>query len=297
MRIVNFVKGSSGLTAGLLVGDDVVTAADAIEAASIKAQADPIALIGLSAEDRDKLSAAATKLADAGSSQPLSKLELGPPVANPPKIICLGLNYRDHAAEAGLEPPAAPILFGKYANALIGSGQPIVPPLKPSRIDYEAELGVVIAREGKDISESDALSYVGGYMPFNDVSDRDLQTQTTQWMAGKAIDTFGPCGPALVTADEVDDPQKLRIIARVNGEVLQDGNTSEMIFPIAQQIAFISSLMKIEPGDIIATGTPAGVGFTRKPPVLLGEGDIVEVEIEGLGVVSNPVAAPGATGQ
>jgi 2-keto-4-pentenoate hydratase/2-oxohepta-3-ene-1,7-dioic acid hydratase in catechol pathway len=289
MRIVNFVEWPTGLTPALLVGDDVVIAATAIKAAEIKVAADPIALLGLSSEARAKLSAAAAKLVEAGKSKPIAEVELGPPVTNPPKIICLGLNYRDHAAEAGLEPPVAPILFGKYSNALIGSGQPIVPPLKPSRIDYEAELAVVIGREGKDIAEKDALDYVGGYMPFNDVSDRDLQTQTTQWMAGKAIDTFGPCGPALVTADEVDDPQNLRIIARVNGEVLQDGNTKEMIFSIAQQIAFISSLMKLEPGDIIATGTPAGVGFSRKPPVLLTDGDVVEVEIEGLGVVSNPV--------
>ena len=233
-------------------------------------------------------------LAAAGGAEslPLAEVELGPPVPDPQKIVCLGLNYRDHAAETGMPEPAAPILFAKFANSLIGHGAPIVRPAASEQIDYEAELAVVIGGRCKDVAEEDALRYVAGAMNFNDVSARDLQMQTAQWTAGKAIDTFGPCGPALVLWDEMGDLQALSVRCRVNGETLQDGTTADMIFPVAQTVAFLSRLMTLEPGDVISTGTPAGVGFTREPPVRLKAGDTVEVEIEGLGVLSNPVVDP-----
>jgi 2-keto-4-pentenoate hydratase/2-oxohepta-3-ene-1,7-dioic acid hydratase in catechol pathway len=219
----------------------------------------------------------------------LDAVTLGPPVPDPQKIICLGLNYRDHAQETGAEPPAAPILFAKYPSSLVGHGTPIVRPAISDEVDYEAELAVVLGRRCRLVAEEDALSYLAGAMPFNDVSARDLQFQTSQWTAGKAIDTFAPCGPALVTLDAIPDLQDLRIRARVNGETLQDGTTADMIFGVAATIAHLSRLMTLEPGDIVATGTPAGVGFTRDPKVLLRAGDRVEVEIEGLGVLVNPV--------
>jgi 2-keto-4-pentenoate hydratase/2-oxohepta-3-ene-1,7-dioic acid hydratase in catechol pathway len=219
----------------------------------------------------------------------LESLVLGPPITDPQKIICLGLNYRDHAEETGASAPPAPILFAKFANSLIGSGAPIVLPAISDEVDYEAELAVVIGRRCRLVSEAEALDHVAGVMPFNDVSARDLQMRTSQWTAGKAIDTFAPCGPALVLRDEIDDLQALHVEARVNGETLQSGTTADMIFPVAETIAFLSQLMTLEPGDIISTGTPAGVGFTRDPPIRLRVGDLVEVEIEGLGVLSNPV--------
>ena len=221
----------------------------------------------------------------------LDEVELGPPVTDPEKIVCLGLNYRDHAAESGLALPTAPLLFAKFRNSLTGPRAPIVLPSRGELIDYEAELAVVIGRRGKDIAAEDALEHVAGAMAFNDVTARDVQHATSQWTAGKAIDTFAPCGPALVTLDELGDLQDLAIRARVNGVTVQDGHTSQMIFGVAETIAFISSLMTLEVGDIIATGTPAGVGISRDPQVLLHDGDLVEIEIEGLGVLSNPVAA------
>jgi 2-keto-4-pentenoate hydratase/2-oxohepta-3-ene-1,7-dioic acid hydratase in catechol pathway len=223
-------------------------------------------------------------------------VELLAPVTDPDKIICLGLNYRDHAAESGLALPKAPMLFAKFRNSLTGPGAPILLPGRGHVFDYEAELAVVIGRRGKDIAAEDALAHVAGAMAFNDVTARDVQHATSQWTAGKAIDTFAPCGPALVTLDELGDLQDLAIRARVNGVTVQDGHTSQMIFGVAETIAFVSSLMTLEVGDIIATGTPAGVGISRDPQVLLADGDVVEVEIEGLGVLSNPVAALVAVG-
>jgi 2-keto-4-pentenoate hydratase/2-oxohepta-3-ene-1,7-dioic acid hydratase in catechol pathway len=221
----------------------------------------------------------------------LDEVRLGPPVPDPDKIICLGLNYRDHAEEAGLELPAAPMLFAKFRNSLIGPQDPIVLPLRAGRVDYEAELAVVIGRRAKDVTESRALEHVAGVMALNDVSARDLQLQTSQWTAGKAIDTFAPCGPALVLLDEIDDVQALGVRARVNGRTVQDGTTSDMIFSVAATVAWVSQLMTLEPGDVIATGTPAGVGFTRKPPVLLQPGDVVEVDVDRVGSLRNPVVA------
>jgi 2-keto-4-pentenoate hydratase/2-oxohepta-3-ene-1,7-dioic acid hydratase in catechol pathway len=216
-----------------------------------------------------------------------------PPVPDPEKIICIGLNYRDHAGEVAMELPPAPILFPKWPNALIGDGAPIVLPPETSRGDYEGELAVVIGRRVRRVPEAEALGAVAGYMPFNDVSARDLQLQVSQWTAGKAIDSFAPCGPELVTAGEVGDVGALEVRTRLNGETVQSAPTELMIFPVATLIAYVSSLMTLEPGDVIATGTPAGVGFTREPPIALAAGDVVEVEIPGVGLLTNPVVAEG----
>jgi 2-keto-4-pentenoate hydratase/2-oxohepta-3-ene-1,7-dioic acid hydratase in catechol pathway len=219
----------------------------------------------------------------------LQDVELRPPVANPEKIICLGLNYAEHASEAGFEPPPVPIFFSKFRNALTGPFDPIVLPKSSQAVDFEGELAVVIGRPGKHIAIADALDHVAGYAVMNDVSARDLQLQTSQWTAGKTLDTFAPFGPGLVPRSLIADPQKLRIETRVNGTVMQSDSTANMVFGVAETIAFLSSLMTLRPGDIIATGTPAGVGFKREPPTYLRPGDVVEVAIEGIGAIRNQV--------
>ncbi|GAC1636157.1 MAG: hypothetical protein NVS4B9_29350 [Ktedonobacteraceae bacterium] len=220
---------------------------------------------------------------------PLETLELGPPVPDPDKIICLGVNYRDHAAEAQQELPAVPMFFAKFRNSLIGPTSPILLPHVSTQIDYEGELAAIIGTRCKDVSEQKALQYVAGYTIMNDVSARDVQMQTSQWMAGKALDTFAPMGPGIVPASDIPNPQTLTLTTRVNGQIVQHDNTSNMIFSVATAIAFLSSLMTLEPGDIIATGTPSGVGFKRTPPLFLRDGDIVEVEIERIGRIRNSV--------
>lgn len=219
----------------------------------------------------------------------LQDVELGPPIPDPEKIICLGLNYADHAAESGQAVPSAPVLFAKYRNSLVGPRDNIVLPGNSEQIDYEAELAVVIGRTCKQVSEQDALNYIAGYTIMDDVSARDLQFLTSQWTTGKAIDTFAPMGPGIVPASEIPDPQALMVGARVNGQQLQHASTELMIFSVAKTIAFISSIMTLVPGDIISTGTPAGVGSMRKPPIYLHEGDVVEIEIERIGTITNKV--------
>lgn len=219
----------------------------------------------------------------------LAAVRLGPPIARPGKIMCIGLNYRDHARETNQAVPDFPTLFAKYSSCVIGPGEPIVLPRLTKEIDYEAELGVVIGRRAKHVSEAEALDYVAGYVPFNDVSARDYQRRTSQWTIGKTFDTFGPMGPALVTADEVPDPHSLDIQLSIDGEVLQHSNTRELVFSVQQLIAILSGVMTLEPGDVISTGTPSGVGAARMPKRWLRAGETVRIEIEKLGVLSNPV--------
>ena len=215
---------------------------------------------------------------------------LGAPVPQPRQSFGIGLNYRDHAEESGQEIPAAPMWFAKFANSLIGSGQEIVlAPAHAEYVDYEAELAVVIGRRANRIDAADALSHVAGAMPFNDVSARDLQLQNPLWTSGKALDTFAPCGPALVTLEEIDDLGALGLRTRINGETVQEGNTANLIFGVADTVAWLSRTITLEPGDIIATGTPAGVGAAQGR--FLRDGDLVEVEVDGLGAVANPVSA------
>ena len=211
------------------------------------------------------------------------------PIDRPEKIVCVGLNYRDHAEEQGTELPEAPLLFAKWPNTLIGPGEPIVIPPITKQVDYEAELGVVIGRRVRGTSAENALDAVAGYLCLNDVSARDLQFSDGQWVRGKSLDTFCPVGPHFVSADDVPDPQALSIRALVNGEVLQDSNTSNMIFSVAEIVAHVSQAITLEPGDLIATGTPAGVGAFRDPPIWLEPGDEVTIEIESIGALTNPV--------
>jgi 2-keto-4-pentenoate hydratase/2-oxohepta-3-ene-1,7-dioic acid hydratase in catechol pathway len=222
---------------------------------------------------------------------PLEEVKLLPPVPEPEKIICIGLNYADHARESGGEVPKYPVCFAKYRNALAGPADPIVLPRVSCRVDYEAELAVVIGRRGRYIAESDAMDCVAGYMAMNDVSARDYQFRTSQWLQGKTFDGFAPCGPFLVTCDEVPEPHSLGVRLRLNGELMQNSNTRELIFPIPRLISYLSGIMTLTPGDIISTGTPAGVGFARQPPVYLKPGDIVEVEIDRIGSIRNVVVA------
>jgi 2-keto-4-pentenoate hydratase/2-oxohepta-3-ene-1,7-dioic acid hydratase in catechol pathway len=212
----------------------------------------------------------------------------GLPIALPGKIVCVGLNYRDHAEESGMDLPERPLLFAKWPSSLIGPGQPILIPQQATQVDYEAELGVVIGTRASRVSVDDALGHVEGYLCANEVSARDVQFADGQWTRGKSFDTFGPVGP-LVPAAEVPDPQALQIRCLVNGEVMQDSSTAQMVFTVAEVIAFISDGITLEPGDLILTGTPAGVGLGRKPPVYLADGDEVTIEIEGIGSLTNPV--------
>jgi 2-keto-4-pentenoate hydratase/2-oxohepta-3-ene-1,7-dioic acid hydratase in catechol pathway len=214
------------------------------------------------------------------------------PVLDPQKIVCLGLNYRDHAAESKMPVPEEPVLFSKFASALVGHEAAIVLPSVSQQVDYEAELVVVIGRRGRDIARERAMEYVAGYMVGHDVSARDWQLNKPgkQWLAGKTFDTFAPVGPELVTREEVPDPHALGIRLRLNGRTMQDSTTAQLIFRVDEVIAYLSRIVTLEPGDLIFTGTPPGVGMARTPPVWLAEGDIVEVEIDGLGVLRNPVA-------
>ena len=212
------------------------------------------------------------------------------PIERPQKIVCVGLNYSDHAQEQGVELPERPLLFSKWPNTLIGPGEPIVIPPITERVDYEAELGVVIGSQVRGVSVENALEAVAGYVCANDVSARDLQFGDRQWTRGKSLDTFCPVGPALVPAADVPDPQALGIRAILNGEVMQDSTTANMVFGVAEIVAFISEAITLEPGDLILTGTPAGVGVFRDPPVLLQAGDEITVEIDGVGTLTNPVA-------
>ncbi|HMD56183.1 MAG TPA: fumarylacetoacetate hydrolase family protein [Solirubrobacteraceae bacterium] len=267
MRLVTYEDGD-GPAAGALLGDEIAPVGPSVRA----------------------LLAANEEVRPSGERIPRADVRLLAPVLDPQKIICMGLNYRDHAEEAGQEIPQNPLWFAKFANSLIGDEQPIVlPAAHADYVDYEAELAVVIGRPAHKVSAEQALDHVAGAMPFNDVSARDLQLQNPLWTSGKAIDTFGPCGPALVLMDEIEDLQALELRTRINGEVVQEGTTANMVFGVAETIAWLSRTMTLLPGDIIATGTPAGVGGPKG--IFLRDGDTVSVEAEGLGAVTNPVRA------
>jgi 2-keto-4-pentenoate hydratase/2-oxohepta-3-ene-1,7-dioic acid hydratase in catechol pathway len=222
----------------------------------------------------------------------LNDVCLEAPVPRPGKIICIGLNYRDHAAESGMPIPTSPIIFSKFSSCAIGPGASIVVPHGSTQSDYEAELAFIVGRYARNVARENALDHVFGYTNFNDVSARDFQFADGQWQRGKSCETFAPMGMFVVTTDEIPDPQNLSIRLRLNGETMQDSSTDQMIFGVAELVEFLSRYIVLEPGDVVATGTPPGVGFARKPPVYLKDGDIVEVEIEGLGTLSNPVSVP-----
>jgi 2-keto-4-pentenoate hydratase/2-oxohepta-3-ene-1,7-dioic acid hydratase in catechol pathway len=226
-----------------------------------------------------------------GEAAPLAEVRLLAPIPRPPKIICVGLNYRDHAIESKMEIPKVPTIFSKYGTAVIGPDEPIRLPRLSTQPDYEAEFGVIIGKGGRYIPAAAWQQHIFGYTNLNDVSARDFQMATSQWMMGKTFDTFAPMGPAIVSADEIADPHNLDISLTINGETLQSSNTKNLIFRIPDLIEYLSSVFTLEPGDVISTGTPAGVGFARKPPRFLRVGDDVIVRVQGLGELRNPVAA------
>lgn len=248
----------------------------------------------LAASPAVKAAAADASVAAHAVKYAADQVKILPPILKPGKILCIGLNYRDHAIEGGKAIPTEPVLFGKFPNTLIAHGDPIKLPKVASKVDYEAELVIVIGKTGKHIpNDASAFEYVGGYTCGHDVSARDWQFrgEEKQWIIGKTFDTFAPVGPVIVTADEKLDPHNLQIQLRLNGETLQNSSTKEFIFGVPALLAFLSQVVTLEPGDLIFTGTPPGVGIARKPQILLKPGDVAEVEIEGIGILKNPVVA------
>ena len=280
MRFVTFEQ-EGRRQAGVLVEDRIVRLADA-------GFADVPAVLQGGTEALGKIR---EFIARAPAGPASADVKLCAPIPDPPKILCMGLNYRDHAHEAGLEIPRYPVIFAKYSNTVIGSGEPIVLPRNSRKPDYEAEFAFVIGKRARHINAEDWRDYVFGYMNANDVSARDYQMSVSQWTMGKNFDTFAPMGPYLVTADEIADPHNLNISLTLNGETMQSSNTRELIFKIPETVAFLSSVMTLEPGDVVLTGTPAGVGFSRKPPRWLAPGDQIVVRIDGLSELRNTCVA------
>jgi 2-keto-4-pentenoate hydratase/2-oxohepta-3-ene-1,7-dioic acid hydratase in catechol pathway len=279
MRLVSY-RSDRGVRAGVLEGDRVIDAGDALGDApsSVRALLETDALGDLEA-------------ADGGDGVALAGIELLAPVPDPEKIVCIGLNYRDHAAEGRLEPPKVPTFFAKYANALSGDGATVALPASSRKVDYEAEVAFIVGRTARDVDASTALDHVAGYTLLNDLSARDLQFQTPQWMPGKVFDGSAPCGPALVTADEVATaPNGIGIALDLNGERMQEATTADLIFPVAELLAHLSTLMTLVPGDIVSTGTPAGVGGAREPRVWLRPGDEVVLSTPELGELRTTIA-------
>ena len=283
MRLVSR-QAAGGESLAVVDGECWVDASDLVPGG-------PATMLGLLAagpEAIDALAAAATGADIKLHGNRLSDADLLAPLPRPGKIVAIGRNYREHATEEGVEPPAAPLMFAKWPSAVVGPGAEIRwDPDLTSQVDYEAELAVVIGRRARNVEVADALDHVLGYTCLNDVSARDLQFGDGQWTRGKSLDTFCPMGPVLVTADEIGDPQDLAISCTVGGELLQDARTSAMYFGIAEVISACSRSFTLEPGDVIATGTPGGVGVFRHPPRFLRDGDRVVVEIEGIGRLEN----------
>ena len=261
---------------------------------------DMIELLSRGPEWRKALGVIASALAKAtdperapkGMFTPLVSAHLRAPIARPGKITCVGLNYADHAHEQGIEPPKSPIFFLKSINTICGPGDPIVLPANSEQPDYEAEFAVVIGKGGKNIPEEKAFEHVAGYMILDDVTARDMQHGDKQWFRGKSCDTFAPTGPWITTADEIPDPHNLRISLTLNGQTMQDSNTSNLIFKVPYLISYLSKSLTWETGDLISTGTPPGVGVFRKPPVFIKNGDTISVMVEKLGTLTNPVVGP-----
>lgn len=285
MRLVTFKKGR-GSAIGVRTDDGIVDLSVADESL-------PRDMIGLLAGGDRALAKAARAARKPPEGSVKRRVSYLPPVPNPGKVICVGLNYSDHAAEAGMKPPDYPVLFLRTPASLVGHGQPILRPRASKHHDYEAELVAVIGKPGRRIAKARALDHVAGYSVANEGSIRDYQMKTSQWMIGKSFDASGSFGPEIVTPDELPNKgaKGLKIEARLNGETLQSSTTSSMIFDVATLVNECSKIFSLESGDIIVTGTPAGVGFVRKPPIFMKPGDICEIEIEGIGVLSNPVAA------
>ena len=283
MRLVSFRRPDGRAEAGVLSDSRVVGLAGA-------GFPDMLAVLASGLEGRAKIENWIYQ-PPAQSTFALSSVKLLAPVPRPTKLICVGLNYRDHAAETKSEIPKVPTIFNKFITSVIGPGDPIVLPKNSTQPDYEAEFAFVIGKGGRHIAAGDWPKHVFGYTIVHDVSARDFQRATTQWLMGKTFDTFAPMGPYLVTADEILDPHALDISLRIGNELLQNSNTRELIFKVPELIEYLSSVFTLEPGDIVSTGTPAGVGFTRNPPRFLKPGDEVVIQIAGLGELRNPVVA------
>lgn len=295
MRILSY-KHEGADAVGLLINGSVVNLTEAAAATGRRSlafssihnllEAGPAAIRGVQ-QIADSLRFGKTRV----ESAPVASVRLRPPFPRPSKIVAVGLNYKDHAHEAGFDLPKEPLLFAKFPSSITGPSDPVVIPEGDPQVDFEVELAVVIRGTARRVSESRALEYVAGYMVLNDVSARAFQFGDKQWTRGKSCDSFCPIGPWLTTPDEITSPHALSVITRVNGEVLQKSNTRNLIFSVPQLIAYISRDITLLPGDIIATGTPPGVGVFREPPRFLVAGDVVETEVEGLGVLRNPVVA------
>lgn len=285
MRFVTFQKDASARL-GVLTGDEIADLSGLAGA--------PASLFDLLQAGGDAV-ASVKPLVEKAPRLPLSGASLLPVIPRPGKIICLGLNYAEHAAEGGREKPDYPNFFMRSATTLIGQGASIPRPRVSDQLDFEAELAAIIGRRvPRHVAKTEVLSYVAGYACFNDVSVRDYQRRTPQWTIGKNFDGTGPFGPAFVTADELPQGARgLKIESRLNGKVMQSANTRDMIFPVDETIMLLSQCMTLEPGDVLVMGTPAGVGFARTPPVWMKAGDTIEVEIEGVGLLSNPVVNEG----
>jgi 2-keto-4-pentenoate hydratase/2-oxohepta-3-ene-1,7-dioic acid hydratase in catechol pathway len=279
MRFVTFEQGGHRY-AGVLLKDHIVALDDA-------GFPDMLSILRGGASAFAKVERFMSK----ASAIPLASVKLCAPIPVPPKILCMGLNYRDHAKEANLEIPKYPVIFAKYGNTVIGPGDNIVLPRNSRKPDYEAEFGFAIGKRARHIKAENWREHVFGYMNCNDVSARDYQMSVSQWTMGKNFDTFAPMGPYLVSADEIEDPHNLNLSLTLNGETMQSSNTRELIFKIPETVEFLSSVMTLEPGDVVLTGTPAGVGFSRNPPRWLLPGDEVVVRVDGLGELRNTCVA------
>ncbi|HEY6292960.1 MAG TPA: fumarylacetoacetate hydrolase family protein [Terriglobia bacterium] len=315
MKLATY-EGINGLALGVVDGDWVVDVAEALEwggllpkpEAALRAAIEkleaadgpPLDMIDLISRGPDYLAAlgvvtsaaASAAGSEPGLRTPLEKARLRAPIARPHKITCVGLNYADHALEQGIQAPEMPVFFLKSANTIIGPGDPIRLPPNTEQPDYEAELAVVIGKGGGRIPLERAWEHVGGYTLLDDVTARDMQHGDKQWFRGKSCDTFAPTGPWIVTADEIPDPHRLAISLTLNGETMQDSNTSNLIHKIDFLISYLSQSLTWEAGDLISTGTPPGVGVFRKPPVFIKAGDEITVRVEGIGALTNPVVGP-----
>lgn len=314
MKLVTYA-GENGPALGVVEGDVIVNIYEALEwggllkkpepelrSAIEKLEAEegpPAGMIDLISRGPEYLaalrqvtsSAVSAESSDDALMTPLAKARLLAPIARPPKITCVGLNYADHAREQGIEAPETPVFFLKSSNTIIGPDDPIRLPPNTEQPDYEAELAVVIGKGGSRIPPERAWEHVAGYTLLNDVTARDMQHGDKQWFRGKSCDTFAPTGPWIVTADEIPDPHVLAISLTLNGETMQDSNTSNLIHRIDFLISYLSQSLTWEPGDLISTGTPPGVGMARKPPVFIKPGDWISVSVEGIGTLTNPVVA------
>lgn len=290
MKLVTY-HSPAGLRPGVLVGDDIVDVQRLSEDDGARYSSVKEILAG----GPDALAALEKRLTEAGQNHVAGnsgEIRLAPPVPDPDKILCVGLNYKEHVDEVRREVPPYPTLFAKFSNSLVGPYDSVrIPPIDDPRVDYEGELAIVIGRPASRLGIEEALNYVAGVTVLNDVTSRRLQNETTQWLLGKAVDDFAPTGPALVTLDEIADVQDLQLRTRVNGEVVQSASTAAMIWTVAELLVIITETIALQPGDIVATGTPAGIGARRNPPLFLADGDVVEVEIEHVGTIRNTMTS------